>query len=96
MVNLEDMHVGDVVQIVSQKGRSWWWNNDGLMDQWLGQIMTVKAVYESPHYRYVKMYEDETEYIGDGWYWYPEMIDHVVCKKEDTQFEANENLEMLF
>ena len=65
--------VGDKVKIVSKKVGNRW-NVNGLMDKWLGKVMTVKEVYPT----YCKMEEDKNEWSIDGWNWYPEMIERRV------------------
>lgn len=61
--------VGDKVRIVSKRvgGK---WNSNGLMDKWLGKVMTVRAVCDGCY----KMEEDICEW-GSGWTWYPWMIE---------------------
>lgn len=63
--------VGDKVRIVSKKVGSQW-NSNGLMDKWLGKVMTVRLVCDSCY----KMEEDIREW-GDGWTWYPWMIEGI-------------------
>ena len=48
-------------------------NSDGLMDKWLGKVMTIRAVDEHQANPY-KMEEDRDEYVGYGWFWGDEMI----------------------
>lgn len=73
-VNFRDIDVGDRVMIVSEwvasKRGNENWNHDGLMDHHLGTIMTVKKQTGSV----LKMFEDEGEFEGSGWTWFPEMI----------------------
>ena len=70
----EKLRPGDKVRIVSKKTGEHW-NRLGLMDKWLGKIMTVRENLGI----IVFMEEDINEYI-DGWRWHPEMIDCVVDK----------------
>lgn len=65
---------GDKVRIAKEK-TGFGWNCEGLMDKWMGEVMTVREVLNG----WVKMEEDKEEHL-EGWYWYPEMID---CKVED-------------
>lgn len=65
---------GDKVRIAKEK-TGFCWNCEGLMDKWMGEVMTVREVLNG----WVKMEEDKEEHL-EGWYWYPEMID---CKVED-------------
>ena len=72
----KNLKVGDKVRIVSvKKGDSW--NSDGLMDKWLGKIMTVR---ENFGYK-IKMVEDQKEW-SNGWNWYNGMIAEKVVNKE--------------
>lgn len=48
-------------------------NSGGLMDKWLGKVMTIRRVDEHLLNPY-KMEEDRDEHTGDGWYWGDEMI----------------------
>lgn len=82
------LKVGDKVQIVKSKGNyTRMWNSDGDMDKWLGKVMTVRAVgisifdVKKP---YISMEEDKNEACGDGWWWFPEMIEKKVEGREET------------
>lgn len=64
--------VGDKVLIVDH--RVYGMNSDGLMDKWLGKVMTIKTIRPDTGYPY-KMEEDATEGIfDDGWVWFDGMI----------------------
>ena len=66
--------VGDKVRIVKKKnGACWAPYNE--MDKWLGKIMTIRYACNS---RY-KMEEDISEYDGNGWTWYEDMIESLAC-----------------
>lgn len=69
---------GDKVRIVKEKGDKWdgEWDCEGLMDKWLGKVMTVRG---KDLFR-AKMEEDKRE-----WSWFPKMIE---CKVEDAPAEA--------
>ena len=73
---------GDKVRIVKEKGDKWdgEWDWEGLMDKWLGEVMTVRG---KDLFR-AKMKEDKREGVG-GWSWFPKMIE---CKVEDAPAEA--------
>lgn len=58
--------IGDRVRIVSEWGPSAGVNKEGLMDKWLGKVMTVRAYESGSLYR---MEEDKTENDGAGWFW---------------------------
>lgn len=57
--------VGDKVRIVKEK-KGAGWNSDGLMDEWLGKVMTIESV----HFHHYKMEEDKGQ-----WYWFEGMIE---------------------
>jgi len=66
--------VGDRVLIVPQWPVGAGQNPDGLMDHWLGQVMTIREVETSGVRPYYRMKEDKSEHIGKGWFWFPNMI----------------------
>ena len=70
---------GDKVRIVKEK-TGFGWNCEGLMDKWLGQVMTVR---ENGCFG-IRMEEDKNDQTDSldslGWYWDPQMIE---CKVED-------------
>lgn len=66
--------VGDRVLIVPQWPVGAGQNPDGSMDHWLGQVMTIRIVEDNRFRPYYKMEEDEREYDGSGWFWFPGMI----------------------
>lgn len=70
---------GDKVRIVKEKTGDAW-NRDGLMDKWLGKVMTVRE-----RGIFITMEEDKDE-GWHGWAWSPGMIE---CKVEDEPVEAN-------
>lgn len=78
---------GDKVRIVKKKtGKKW--NDKGLMDKWLGKVMTVRGKDKNfCGVVFLSMEEDRKEYLGGGWSWFPEMIE---CKVEDEPAEAKD------
>lgn len=67
--------IGDRVRIVSNKRNIASWNNEGKMDKWLGQIMTIRDIVDS---RFYKMVEDKNETNCNstpGWNWSESMIE---------------------
>jgi len=62
--------VGDRVLIVPQWPVGAGQNPDGLMDHWLGQVMTIREVETSGVRPYYRMKEDNRD-----WHWYEHMID---------------------
>ena len=74
-VNISDLHVGDQVVIVDHWIDGCRQNSDGEMDKWLGQVMTIRKIYDDC----VKMEEDIHEGIfGDGWHWFLPSISYVI------------------
>lgn len=57
--------VGDKVRIVKKWTAGCNQNFDGLMDKWLGKVMTIMKIYCNTY----KMKEDRTEWHGEGWCW---------------------------
>lgn len=70
--------VGDRVRIVSKWGAGCYQNRDGVMDKWLGKVMTVKFAGATVY----KMVEDATENDGRGWFWYTNSIEGLTCEKK--------------
>lgn len=73
-VLFSEINVGDRVMITdkwitSESGR-FRWNESGLMDHHLGTVMTVREKYRD----FLEMVEDQEEFMGGGWNWFPEMI----------------------
>ncbi len=64
--------VGDKVRITTDKSKSNYWNDEGMMDRWMGKTMTINSVGSD----YYKMKED------DRWYWFEEMIDGLAEVKD--------------
>lgn len=58
--------IGDKVRIVDSWNENTNENKDGLMDHWLGKVMTIRDV-QYDHYYYME--EDRNEYLGEGWRW---------------------------
>lgn len=63
--------VGDKVRIVDHRTPRM--NSTGMMDKWLGKVMTIRRVDDSKINLY-KMEEDRGEFDGYGWDWGDEMI----------------------
>lgn len=74
MVPIEQLCIGDKVRIVDVWPAPHREATSGGMDHWLSKVMTVREVRESC----VRMEEDETEFDGAGWFWFPEMLAEVV------------------
>lgn len=70
--------VGDRVKIVDIKSGKHW-NSDGGMDHHLGTVMTIGKVEKDYGYGWrLRLKESYGEHIGNGWAWYPWMIEGVV------------------
>lgn len=67
--------IGDKVRIVSKK-RGVNWNNDGMMDKWLGKVMTVSVAGKILGNDVYRMKEDYKM-----WYWFNEMIEGIADTK---------------
>ena len=75
MREFTSLQPGDHVRIVPErKGMSW--NSEGRMDHWLGHVMTVRK----KECDCVRMAEDNEEFNGNGWAWFPHMIECVVME----------------
>lgn len=92
MVNIADLRPGDMVRIVDHWGPECYANPNGQMDHWLGQIMTVRGLSES--LEYALMQEDDGEFNGGGWSWFPEAIAEVVMDNEEQDYEAASDEEL--
>ena len=77
MVDIRTLSVGDRVKIVDEWCDGCFANGEGEMNHWLGEVMTVRYIDDSPGEHCVKMVEDEDEFFG-GWSWFPAAIDRIV------------------
>ena len=67
MLTINDVKVGDKVRIISERGGCW--NPDGLMDKWMGKVMTIAKIDDLGC---ITMEEDER------WLWCIEDIAEIV------------------
>lgn len=74
--------VGDKVRIVKEK-KGDEWNSKGLMDEWLGKIMTIESV-NLCHYR---MKEDT-----GIWVWFEEMIEGEATEMKKSDLIAGKHV----
>lgn len=77
MVDIRNIHVGDKVRIVDKWCMGCRQNGGGLMDKWLGGVLTVRSVCGD----YIKLEEDADDFYGNttpGWDWFPEAIAEVL------------------
>ena len=74
--------VGDKVRIVKEKtGRNW--NSEGLMDEWLGEIMTISTV---------NLYTYCMEEDKGRWYWSEHMIEGKVTEMKKSDLIAGKHV----
>lgn len=71
--------VGDKVRIVRKWGEGCHQNSKGMMDKWLGKVMTIRVAYEDCTYG---MQEDKGENGGIAWLWNEECIAGLACEKK--------------
>lgn len=74
--------VGDKVRIVKEK-KGDEWNREGLMDEWLGKIMTIESVKEFSY----RMKED-----GRKWFWYEGMIEGEATEMKKSDLIAGKHV----
>ena len=78
MVDSALLHIGDKVKIVDDWGGRIGQNIQGLMDKWLGQVMTISEFVDTSR-NWMRMVEDNGDRPGGGgWSWSCKMIDRVV------------------
>lgn len=82
MIDISMLQVGDKIRVVDvwpAEGRH---NREGLMDEYLGQILTVRNI--NTRRKFCQVWEDaDGGYDLDGWAWYPELIDEIVSEEAD-------------
>lgn len=83
MVSLDRLQVGMNIKIVDEWNENSGENKEGLMDQWLGQIVTVSEVYPN----YCVLVEEDNR----RWAWYPSAIDCIVDGTESDFDAASED-----
>ena len=59
-----ELRIGMKVRIRRFDKRPTGWNDKGLMDHWMGQVVTIKDLYGNIH-----IYEDYIDNVGSGWSW---------------------------
>ena len=79
-------NVGDKVRIVSERGEGF--NRDGLMDKYLGAVITIRETNAFGFDEFYRMEEDKSENFGHGWLWDEDyivgLVDDVTEVKEDA------------
>ena len=65
MVNIDSLHVGDLVKIVDAWVPGCDQNDEGYMDKYLGKMVTVRSVCDD----YIRIEEDNDD-PQQSWYWY--------------------------
>lgn len=91
MIDISMLQVGDKIRVVNiwpVGGRQ---NNSGLMDKYLGQILTVREIV--PTEKFCRVLEDMSDRnyspTEKGWAWYSELIDEIVFDKTDEMDDVN-------
>ena len=77
--------VGDKVRIVTDKSKAYGWNSQGLMDKWLGKVMTIRKCDELPLGCIYWMEEDVEENCGNAWAWGEAMIEGLATDEPKHQ-----------
>lgn len=83
MIDVGTLNVGDKVKIIDHWVDGCHQNPDGMMDHHLGTIMTVRDINENDR---IRMVEDVDEW-HNGWVWFPESIEYVVCEDDDDTYD---------
>ena len=84
----QKFNVGDKV-LIARKHSSW--NHEGMMDHWLGEIMTIGG-YGGGNYYYME--EDQEEWDGHGWSWHAECLEPA-DEYEQVEFKESDILSLL-
>lgn len=82
MVNISDLKAGDVIRVVDEWNSESGENKGGEMDTYLGQLLTVKAVFGDPASWSIRPYVRVEEDHG-RWFWYDAAIAEVVTSDVD-------------
>lgn len=93
MVPIADLHPGMRVKIVDQWVDGCYQNDKGLMDKYLGQIVTILET--GKHTAYIE--EDAGDcgwHRGGHWEWLPESFDYIVEGNEYADFELASDSEI--
>ncbi len=78
VLKLEDIKVGMKLRVRKFNKRPWYWNSDGLMDKYMGQVVTVEKV-EKESSLPILIKEDH------NWYWDPSDFEYVKCIFANTR-----------
>ena len=74
--------IGDRVKIVDKKVGARW-NPRGMMDKYLGAVMTVDRVYDSYDSIDPPVRLKECSYSGEDWLWFSHMIEGLVIERAE-------------
>lgn len=94
MVPIEALLPGMRVKIVDQWSKICGQNSDGLMDKYLGRVVTVLSVYRT----FVYIEEDSGDFPFDGgghWAWGRHCFDYIVKDETQEDFEPLSNRDIL-
>lgn len=83
MIDISMLQVGDKIRVVDAWPEEGRYNDIGLMDKYLGQILTVRTTNTDEGYCCV--YEDMHDRPEPmGWCWYSELIDEIVSEEDEV------------
>lgn len=87
MIDMSQLYKGALVKIVDAWPEGGAGEDDeGRMDCYLGQILTVSDISDGLNYFFVE--EDRDDYGDYTWYWYPKMVEYIV--EEEIGENVNE------
>lgn len=88
VVNIDDLQVGDRVEIVREWHALSGQNGSGRMDKYLGTVMTVREVCIDEES--IRMEEDAEDGFGNGWVWNKYCINRIVDDDDIFEFDEDE------
>lgn len=91
MVLMRYLRPGMKVRIVDEWNECCAQNSEGLMDRWLGQVMTVRQVNTAD----ANMEEDQGELFDGGWYWNSHCIAEIIQEEPEIDLIGIESEALL-
>lgn len=95
MVPLDLLSPGMRVKIVDRWGAGCYQNDEGKMDKYLGQVVTVLKL-ESSYALIEEDAEDCPSHLSGHWYWSPSCFDYIVDEEEDFEPASSGEILSLF
>lgn len=74
-VTLDNIKIGMKLRVKHYDERPGLWNSSGLMDKYMGRVVTVKEITET---ELIRILEDQTDRNG-GWVWSCSDFEYVGC-----------------